>query len=84
MSSEKVSKDGGAAALDGLQEAIGKKKAPQQERRLVFATMENSRHLRHQQVLERWPLLGEDWAQRTEETRLGSIDRTPGAATFGR
>jgi threonine dehydratase len=84
MASDGVSKDGGAAALDGLQEAIQKRKAPQQERRMVFATLENSRHLRHEQVLERWPLLSEDWAARTEETRLGSVDRTPGAASFGR
>ncbi|MDH3227830.1 MAG: hypothetical protein OEM67_12200 [Thermoleophilia bacterium] len=84
MTSEGVSKDGGAAALDGLQEAIQKKKAPQQERRMVFATMANSRHLRHEQVLDRWPVLSEEWAERIDETRLASVDRTPGAATFGR
>ena len=71
-------------ALDGLQEAIARRKAPAKERRLIYATGENSRHLRHEQVLSRWPLLGEDWAQRVEETRINSVDRTPGAATFGR
>jgi hypothetical protein len=84
MSTEPVSKDGSAAALDGLQEAIQRKKPPQQERRLVFATMENSRHLRHEQVLDRWPVLAEEWARRIDETRIASVDRTPGAATFGR
>lgn len=81
---QKPMEDGGAAALDGLREAIDRQKAPQQERRLVFASAQNSRHLRHEQVLKRWPLLNEDWALRVDETRISSVDRTPGAATFGR
>lgn len=73
-----------SAGLDGLHEAMQRPKAPPQERRMIFSTLENSRHLRHEQVLARWPVLGEDWAQRVDETRLSSRDRTPGAATFGR
>jgi len=84
MSTNDELKDGGAAALDGLREAIGRQKAPQQQRRLVFASVENSRHLRHEQVLERWPVISETWAQQVDETRLASVDRTPGAASFGR
>ena len=45
---------------------------------------ENTRHFRHGQMLERWPILGEEWAERVEDTRLAAVDRTPGAATFGR
>lgn len=45
---------------------------------------ENTRHFRHGQTLERWPILTEDWAEKVEETRLAAVDRTPGAATFGR
>ncbi len=45
---------------------------------------ENTRHYRHGQVLERWPVLTEDWASAVETTRLAQVDRTPGAATFGR
>ncbi len=33
---------------------------------------------------KRWPILGEDWARMIEERRINSVDRTPGAATFGR
>ena len=45
---------------------------------------ENTRHYRHGQVLERWPVLTEEWAAAVEDTRLAQVDRTPGAATFGR
>ncbi len=45
---------------------------------------ENTRHYRHGAVLERWPILGEEWAAAVEDTRLAQVDRTPGAATFGR
>ena len=40
--------------------------------------------MRNEQVLDRWPILAEDWCRRVEDTRLSSVDRTPGAATFGR
>jgi hypothetical protein len=42
------------------------------------------RHIRHAQILERWPILPEGWARAVETTRLESVDRTPGAASFGR
>ncbi len=57
---------------------------PSQERRLVFAMGENTRHLRHEDLLEKWPLLDEPWALEREEARLARVDRTPAAATFGR
>ena len=45
---------------------------------------ENTRFFRHGQTLERWPILTEEWAEAVETTRIAQVDRTPGAATFGR
>ncbi|MCB0873229.1 MAG: hypothetical protein H6531_07720 [Actinobacteria bacterium] len=70
--------------IDGLVDAIRGISDRRDERRLIFATGENTRHLRHDQVLRRWPVLTEIWAQGVEQTRINSVDRTPGAATFGR
>lgn len=53
-------------------------------RRTVFATGANMRHIRHAQILERWPILPEGWAKAVETARLESVDRTPGPASFGR
>lgn len=53
-------------------------------RRTVLATGANMRHIRHAEILQRWPILPEGWAKAIETTRLSSVDRTPGAATFGR
>jgi hypothetical protein len=53
-------------------------------RRTILARGENLRHVRHDSMLDRWPVVGEVWAEAVEETRIGAIDRTPGAATFGR
>jgi hypothetical protein len=53
-------------------------------RRTILATGANMRHIRHAQILERWPILSEGWAKAVETTRLESVDRTPGAASFGR
>ena len=53
-------------------------------RRTILATGANMRHIRHAQILERWPILPEGWARAVETTRLESVDRTPGAASFGR
>jgi hypothetical protein len=50
----------------------------------LFAKSENFRHVRHEQVLARWAVLDEPWARRVETARKASIDRTPGAASFGR
>jgi hypothetical protein len=55
-----------------------------QGRRTIVAREENLRHVRHDGILGRWPVVGEGWAAAVEETRLGAIDRTPGAASFGR
>jgi len=50
----------------------------------LFARSENLRHARHAQLLARWAVLDEPWARRVEKARTAAIDRTPGAATFGR
>jgi len=79
------SDDGGDyATVDGLVEALRQVRTPKDERRLIFAKGENLRHMRHEQILERWPILPEGWARSIERTRLAAVDRTPGAATFGR
>lgn len=70
--------------IDGLVDAIRSINDPRDERRLIFAKGENTRHVRHAQVLSRWPVLSEEWARRVEDARINSVDRTPGAATFGR
>jgi hypothetical protein len=72
------------SALEGLDSAVRAISDPRDERRLIFAKGENTRHVRHDQVLRRWPILAEDWARLIEERRINSVDRTPGAATFGR
>lgn len=52
----------------------------------IHATREHTRHLRHEEILRRWPVLTEPWAQQIEAERLQSIARArvPGQATFGR
>ena len=55
-----------------------------QGRRTILATGANMRHIRHAEILDRWPILPEGWARAVESTRLSSVDRTPGAASFGR
>ena len=57
---------------------------PRDTQRMMFSKGENTRFIRFQQVLDKWPLLPEDWARMVEDTRVSSVDRTPGAATFGR
>jgi hypothetical protein len=53
-------------------------------RRTINASGANMRHFRHAEILERWPILPESWARSIEHHRLSSVDRTPGAASFGR
>ncbi|MGD9571229.1 MAG: hypothetical protein AB7V62_05040 [Thermoleophilia bacterium] len=53
-------------------------------RRTVMAMGSNMRHVRHAEILARWPILPEGWAKAVETTRLSAVDRTPGTATFGR
>ncbi len=53
-------------------------------RRTIMAMGSNMRHVRHAEILGRWPVIPEDWAKAVESTRLSSVDRTPGAASFGR
>ena len=55
-----------------------------QGRRTILATGANMRHIRHAQILERWPILPEGWARAVETARLESVDRTPVSASFGR
>lgn len=57
---------------------------PNEQRVIYGAKGENTRYIRHGQILERWPILSEAWARQVEESRLAAVDRTPGAATFGR
>ncbi len=82
--------DGGSAQHDepqgvpGLDEALGRIEKARDQRRLIFAKGENTRFIRHAQILERWPILPEPWARGVEKTRLAAVDRTPGPATFGR
>jgi hypothetical protein len=53
-------------------------------RRTILARGENMRHIRHADILRRWPILPEEWARAVESARLAAVDRTPGTATFGR
>lgn len=53
-------------------------------RRTIMAMGANMRHVRHAEILQRWPVLPEDWAKAVESARLSAVDRTPGAASFGR
>ncbi|WP_217915010.1 hypothetical protein [Miltoncostaea marina] len=53
-------------------------------RRTIMASGANMRHVRHAEILARWPILPEGWAKAIEDTRLSSVDRTPGTASFGR
>ncbi len=82
--------DGGAPVdadavnvIDGLADAVKGITNPQDERRMIFAKGENYRHIRHAQIMDRWPIIAEPWARRIEMRRV-AVDRTPGAATFGR
>jgi len=52
-------------------------------RRTLMATGANMRHVRHAEILDRWPIIPEGWARAIEQTRL-AVDRTPGTASFGR
>jgi hypothetical protein len=53
-------------------------------RRTIMAMGSNMRHIRHAEILRRWPILPEGWAKAVEEARLNSVDHTPGTASFGR
>lgn len=70
--------------VEGLADALKGITRPQDERRMIFAKGENYRHIRHAQILDRWPILAEPWARRIEQHRLSAVDRTPGPASFGR
>lgn len=81
---ETVQNDESLLAIEGLAHAVDAVSQPTEERRMIFAKGDNIRHIRHEQVLQRWPILPEEWARKVEATRIALIDRTPGAATFGR
>ena len=72
------------SGLDGLVDAVNNIQNPRDERRMIFAKGENYRHIRHAQILARWPVLPEGWARRLDEIRVSSVDRTTGPASFGR
>lgn len=77
-------KDDAVHAVSGLADVVARAEGPRDIQRMMFSKGENTRHIRHEQVLGRWPILAEDWARMIEDTRLSAIDRTPGAASFGR
>ena len=77
-------KDDAVHAVDGLADVVARAQDPRDIQRMMFSKGENTRHIRHEQVRGRWPILAEDWARMIEDTRLSAIDRTPGAASFGR
>jgi hypothetical protein len=81
---EPVREEEAVNLVEGLADALKGINRPQDERRLIFAKGENYRHIRHAQILERWPILPELWARRIEQKRLADVDRTPGPASFGR
>jgi hypothetical protein len=72
------------SSLDALARGLHELQAGGTEKVGLFARSENFRHVRHEQVLARWAVLDEPWARSIESARKASIDRTPGAATFGR
>ncbi len=76
--------EGAVLGVAGLADALARTEDPSDDRRMIFSKGENTRHIRYEQVLKRWPILQEEWCHKVEHTRLTSIDRTPGAATFGR
>lgn len=85
MTTEQPTPDGTAeGGLDFLARSLQDLQAGGTEFVGLFAKSENFRHVRHDQVLARWPVLDEPWAQSIETARKESVDRTPAAATFGR
>jgi hypothetical protein len=75
---------GAADGLDELARNLQELQAGGTQMVGLFARSENFRHVRHEQLLARWAVLDEPWARNIEAARKASIDRTPGAATFGR
>ena len=71
----------GVAGLSAALDAVSR---PMDERRMIFAKGENFRHVRHAQVLEKWPVIHEAWSLKIELARIAAVDRTPGPASFGR
>ncbi len=84
MSTDRPPGDVDPGSLDGLARSLQDLQAGGSQMVGLFARSENFRHVRHDQVLTRWPVIDEPWAQRVEAARVGAIDRTPGAASFGR
>ena len=76
--------DAVGGGLDALARDLQRLQAGGTEKVGLFARSENFRHVRHEQVLARWAVLDEPWARSIEAARKASVDRTPGAATFGR
>lgn len=84
MSSTSPDPDVASLSVTGVAEGMRGISVSRDLRRVLFGTGENIRFSRHEQVLARWPVLGEDWATRVENARIAAVDRTPGNATFGR
>jgi hypothetical protein len=60
---------GSPAAFMGL--GIASAQDPGDPSRTIVSRGENYRHIRHADVLARWPVIGEAWARSVEATRLG-------------
>lgn len=85
MPDETTRDSGTAGGLDALARDLQQLQAGGTEKVGLFARSENFRHVRHAQLLARWAVLDEPWAERVEAAREAAAnDRTPGAATFGR
>jgi len=57
-----------AAAYMGL--GIASAQDPGDPARTIVTRGENYRHIRHAEMLARWPVIPEDWAHRVEAGRL--------------
>lgn len=84
MGTESDRRRSGSAGLDLLARQLQALQAGGSEFVGAFAKSENFRHVRHEQLLARWAIIDEPWARAIEATRKAAVDRTPGAATFGR
>lgn len=59
---------GGSGAYIGL--GIAAAQDPGDPSRTIVTRGENYRHIRHAEVLARWPVIAEDWASGIERARV--------------
>jgi hypothetical protein len=63
-----VAGTGSGGAFMGL--GVAAVQDPGDPSRTIVSRGENYRHIRHAEILDRWPVLAESWARRVEEARL--------------